>query len=374
MLLSWTERLGRRLLARAGIRVNGDQPWDISVHDRRFYRRVLAHGALGLGESYMDGLWDCDRLDLLVCRLLRSGLHRHGQRDPWFFLYRLVSPLINHQSRHRSRTVGRRHYDIDPELYRLMLDREMIYSCGYWARARDLDTAQTDKLELIARKLELRPGMRLLDIGCGWGGLLRHAHLTRGVEGVGITISRRQAELARQRCHGLPIRILCQDYRDIQGQFDRAVSVGMFEHVGPGNYAAYMRIVHDHLVDDGRFLLHTIGVTGNRPGIDPWVIRYIFPNAVLPTAASICNTACPPFLLADWHNLGDDYIKTLAAWHHNFNQHWETLSSRHDERFRRMWNYFLLYFMGGFRARHIQPWQIVLSKQSAPAPCSRHWR
>lgn len=350
-----------QLFALADVAIDGSRPWDVTVRNDNLFRRVLMHGSLGLGESYMDGWWECEQIDQLVCRLLSAGLDR--QVRTWERTLAAVrAKMLNLQSPTRSLRVGREHYDIGNDLYCRMLDSRMIYSCGYWKSAVTLDAAQEDKLELICRKLRLEPGMRLLDIGCGWGGLAGFAAERYGVEVVGITVSREQVSLAAERCRGLPVEIRFQDYRELSETFDRIVSVGMFEHVGHKNYRTYMSMVHHCLKTGGIFLLHTIG--GNEPtATDPWIERYIFPNGMLPSADQITSSSEGLFILEDWHNFGPDYDRTLMAWWRRFEAAWPQLGSRYDERFHRMWRYYLLSCAGAFRARANQVWQLVLSKE-----------
>jgi cyclopropane-fatty-acyl-phospholipid synthase len=270
--------------------------------------------------------------------------------------------ILNRQGPSRAFEVGRRHYDLGNDLFRVMLDRRMMYSCALWETADTLDDAQEAKLDLICRKLRLEPGMRVLDIGCGWGGLARYAAESHGVRATGVTVSERQVESAREACAGLPVEILLQDYREIDGRFDRIVSVGMFEHVGGENYRRYMQVVHRCLEEGGLFLLHTIAGNTSVRTVDPWVRTHIFPNSMLPSAAQISTAAEGLFVLEDWHSLGPHYDRTLMAWHANFLAAWGRLSAAYDERFRRMWCYYLLSSAGAFRARSNQLWQIVLSK------------
>ncbi|MEM1060517.1 MAG: cyclopropane fatty acyl phospholipid synthase [Verrucomicrobiota bacterium] len=358
----------RRLCARlkrAGVTVNGGRPWDLQVHDERFFRRVLTSGTLGLGESYMDGWWDCAAIDQLVDRYFRSRIDRDGSRwingVEWFDYLR--SRFFNLQNRARARQVGQRHYDIGNDLYRAMLDPLMVYSCGYWKEADDLAAAQEAKLALAAVKLGLRPGMKLIDIGCGWGGMARFAAEHYGAEVTGLTISERQAELAREACRALNVDIRLQDFRELDEPCDRIVSIGMFEHVGYKNYRTFFEVARRCLPEDGLLLLHTIG--GNEPVsyIDPWIDRYVFPNAMLPSASQLTAAYEGLFVLEDWQNFGPDYDRTLMAWHENFTAVWPRLSAagRYDRRFRRMWEFYLKSCAGGFRARRHQLWQLVLS-------------
>ena len=364
------------LLALADVRVDGDRPWDIQVDDERFYSRVIAQGSLGLGESYMDGWWRCASLDGMLLRLLRAHVDErvHG----WSALFDgLRAHLINLQSRKRAFAVGERHYDLGNDLYQAMLGRRMVYSCGYWrdrsgAPLQDLDAAQEAKLDLVCRKLGLTPGMRVLDIGCGWGEGLKFAAQRYGVSGVGVTISREQADYARALCAGLPVDILLQDYRDLGGdalgggRFDRVYSLGMFEHVGVRNYALYFDAARRALQPDGLFLLHTIGGNHSVTHTDPWIGKYIFPNSMLPSARQIAEAVETRFVIEDWHNFSADYDLTLQAWRDNVERAWPALDARYDERFRRMWRFYLAGAMASFRSRHAQLWQLVLSPEGVP--------
>jgi cyclopropane-fatty-acyl-phospholipid synthase len=351
------------VFGRAGVAVNGDRPWDVRVRDGRFYDRVLSCGSLGFGESYMDGWWECGRLDDCVNRLLRHHANECLMRNLSAMWAICRAQVINLQSKRRAFQVGERHYDLGNELFQAMLDPRMVYSCAYWKDATDLDTAQEAKLDLVCRKLYLRPGMSLLDIGCGWGSLAQFAAERYGVEVTGVTVSKEQAALARERCSGLPVTIELSDYRDIQGRFDRVVSIGMFEHVGRKNYDTYFATVHRVLKPGGLTLLHTIGQnkTSRFRGTDPWIDKYIFPNGQLPSMQEILSASQPYFLLEDCHNIGPDYDTTLMAWHKNFNAHWDRLAHRYDDRFYRMWNYYLLCCAGVFRARRGHVWQLVFA-------------
>ena len=359
------------LLGEAGITVGGENPWDIRVHDDRFYARVLGGGTLGMGESYMDRWWDAERVDELLAKLLEAGIERRVRGDLRTLLLWLACRFTNQQTRRRAFEVGRRHYDIGTDLFRTMLDRRLVYSCAYWLNAESLEEAQEAKLDLICRKLGLEPGMRLLDVGCGWGSLLQYAAERYGVEGVGITVSRQQAEYAAELCRGLPVDIRLLDYRAIEGRYDRIASVGMVEHVGWRNYATFMRTMHHALEPGGLFLLHTIGsnVTSHRS--DPWLERYIFPNSMLPSLAQLASAAETGFVTEDVHNLGPYYDRTLLEWDRRFCEGWPALAERYDDRFYRMWRYYLLSSAAGFRVRRIQVWQMLLSRPPRPEPIDR---
>lgn len=355
-----------RVLAQAGIDIDGTRPWDMRVHNPHLPGRVLAGGSLALGQAYMDGWWDCDRLDEFFYRIVRAGL---GERvRSWRGrAATLRARVCNLQTPGRAFRIGQHHYDIDTDLYRWMLDQRMIYSCAYWgAGARTLDAAQEDKLALVCRKLGLQPGMRVLDIGCGWGGTARYIARQCGCQVVGITVSARQARTGQELCRGLPVEIRLQDYRDVAERFDRVLSIGMFEHVGWRNYGRFLDGVRGCLPRDGLFLLHTIGSNRSVTGSDPWISRYIFPNSMLPSARQITAAAEDRFVLEDWHSFGADYDRTLMQWFGNVAAHREHICARFGERFYRMWTYYLLSCAGAFRARAIQLWQVVLSPDGVP--------
>lgn len=367
---SETTRQVQKLLDVADIRINGDRPWDLQIKHPDMLDRVLALGSLGLGESYMDGWWDCERLDEFFCRLLRARIDTQVQ-PAWSWWSILRARIFNLQTPDRAWTVARQHYDLDNGLYEAMLGPNMAYSCGYWAQARTLEQAQEAKLELICRKLELEPGMSLLDIGCGWGSLMRYAATHFGVNCVGLTVSREQARWGAAYCSGLPVSFELLDYRSYQPAggkvFDRIASVGMFEHVGHKNYATFFQMARRLLATDGLFLLHTIGKNQSGAPIDPWIEKYVFPNGALPSVAELAQAAQGEFVIEDWHNFGADYDRTLMAWHARVEKAWPRLRSTYGERFRRMWRYYLLSCAGAFRARDNQLWQVVLSPGGVPA-------
>lgn len=357
-------RRATQLLATADIRVGGGRPWDMRVHHPHTFDRILTYGSLGLGESYVDGWWDCDQVDEFITRILRARLDEQVGRAGWLWAS-LKARLTNLQSQNRAWRVGELHYDLGNDLYQAMLDPSMAYSCAYWPQAQTLAQAQEAKLDLICQKLQLKPGMSLLDIGCGWGSLMFFAAQHYGAQCVGLTISKEQTKLGTEKAGHLPVRFELADYRqfnpDSAQRFDRIASVGMFEHVGHKNYAAYFDMARRSLRDDGLFLLHTIGKNRAGAGIDPWIEKYIFPNGVLPSASEIAYYSEDAFVMEDWHNFGEDYDKTLMAWHTRFEAAWPGLEDRYGERFYRMWRYYLQCCAGTFRARDNQLWQVVLS-------------
>lgn len=356
----------QEILSPAGIVINGDKPWDIRIKDERFYLRILRDGSLGLGEAYMDGWWDCEKLDEFFARLMPT---QPGDKikNNWRILIRIFREIIlNPGRKSKAFQVGERHYDEGNVLFKAMLDKRMVYSCAYWNGAENLDDAQEAKLDLICKKLGLKPGDRVLDIGCGWGGFVKYAAEKYNIEAVGLTVSKEQAGLARELCKGLPVDIRLQDYRDINEKFNHVVSVGMFEHVGYKNYGTYMEKVHNCLENDGLFLLHTIGDEASHVTIDPWIGKYIFPNSLIPSMKQISASIEKLFIIEDLRNIGFNYDATLMAWFKNFDNNWDRLKGLYDRRFYRMWKYYLLSSAGEFRARYLQVWQIVLSKKGIP--------
>ena len=356
------KRLVENLLDLAGVQIDGRAPCDIQVHNPEFYPRVIVGGSQALGESYMDGWWDCEALDHFFERIMAARLDKKARKSKALLRAAVKARLTRRHGRARAFEVGRCHYDIGNDLFSAMLDKRMNYSCAYWQEADTLDKAQEAKLELICRKLGLQPGMRVLDIGCGWGGFAIYAAENYRVEVTGITVSGEQVKLAQSCCESLPVFFELKDYRDIQGTFDRIVSIGMFEHVGFTNYRTYMQVVNQCLEDDGLFLLHTIGSNTSVRSVDPWLAKYIFPNSMLPSARQITAAAEGIFILEDWHSFGSHYDHTLIAWHRNFIDNWRYIQDRYDQRFKRMWVYYLLSCAGSFRARRNQLWQIVFSK------------
>jgi cyclopropane-fatty-acyl-phospholipid synthase len=356
----------RELLAHAGVVLNGPNPWDPQVHDARLYDRVLGGGTLAAGEAYMDGWWDADDLATLFAKLSSANLYASLRYDVRSVLYFLKAAFLNLQSRARAYTVAEAHYDIGNELYTKMLGPTMVYTCAYWKGASSLDDAQRNKLDLVCKKIGLKKGDTVLDIGCGFGAFARYAVEHYGAHVTGITVSKEQYAFAVEHTRGLSVDIRLEEYRDTVGVFDHIVSIGMFEAVGVKNYSVYMQKAFDLLKPGGTFLLHTIGGNLSVQAGDPWIEKYIFPNGMLPSVSQIARSIEGLFVLEDLHNFGADYDTTLVAWHSNFEQHWDELTHSYDERFQRMWRYYLLQCAGTFRARQNQLWQIVLSRGGVP--------
>jgi len=352
------------LLAQAGLTINGPEPYDPQIHDERFYKRVLAEGSLGLGESYMDGWWDCGQLDVFFTKLLKAELEKTAPRNIRQILTYLRARLLNPQAKGQSAKNATHHYNLGNEFFKAMLDKRMVYTCGFWKHARNLDEAQEAKLDLVCRKLHLEPGMKVLDIGCGWGSFVKYAAEKYGVHVTGINVSEPQLEMGRQSSEGLDVNFLNLDYRNLaasHGPFDRVVSLGMFEHVGYKNFRPYFEAARRVLKPEGLFLLHTIGANESSTATDEWLSKYIFPNSLIPSIKQIGKAIEGLFVTEDLHNFGVYYDHTLMTWYENFRKHWEHFRLHFDQTFYRMWEYYLLCCAGSFRARKNQLWQIILS-------------
>lgn len=359
------------MLTPVGITLNGNHPWDIHIQDERTFSCVLRDKNLGLGEAYVRGWWDCKCLDEFFCKILKARLDNQIKGSYKLLIRHLFAVLFNLQSSFRAHIIAERHYNLDNNLFLSFLDPYNQYSCAYFEETDSLDEAQIKKMELICRKIGLRKEDDVLDIGCGWGGLARYMAEHYGCHVTAVNIADEQIRYARESCKSLPVEINKCDYRKLQGSYDKVVSVGMFEHVGEKNYEAFMKSVHRCLKPDGIFLLHTIGSNESETSCDPWINKYIFPNGMLPSVAQIGRAAEGLFVMEDWHNLGPHYEKTLMAWYDNFQREWGRLRSKYDEKFKRMWEYYLLSCAGAFRARHIQLWQIVFTPYGSPQPSCR---
>lgn len=361
----------REILASAGITLNGSNPWDIQVKDERVYSRIFRDGSLGFGEAYVDGWWDSQALDQTVERVLRANLET-VVRENWVVLAHAVrARLFNLQAAPRAFEVGERHYDIGNDLYERMLDKRMVYTCAYWKDGDDLDAAQENKLDLVCRKVGLRQGMRVLDLGCGWAGFAGFAAEHYGANVTGFTVSREQVAWAKEKYAHLPVDIRLDDYRNATGTYDAVVSIGLMEHVGPKNYRGYMKLVDRCLAPGGVAFVHTIAGLRPKTNMEPWFHKYIFPNAVLPTLGQLTGAMDDRFVPEDVHNIGEHYVPTLMAWWENFDRAWPQLRGRYREPFYRMWKYYLLVSAAAFRARNHQLYQIVMTRKGTAQPTCR---
>ncbi|MGY5850095.1 cyclopropane fatty acyl phospholipid synthase [Salegentibacter sp. F14] len=351
----------QNLLKEAGIEINGSHSWDILVKNEKFYQSVLSRGSLGFGESYMEGWWECQAMDKMFYRLFKANLEEKIKSNFRLKLLWLKSKIFNQQTKSRAQSSIGIHYNIGNGLYSKMLDPLMIYSCGYWQDAKDLAQAQRNKLELICRKLKLKKGQKVLDIGCGWGGFAKFAAENYKVSVTGITISKEQQKLATQRCKGLPVEILFQDYRDINEKYDRIVSIGMLEHVGHKNFDSFMQVIKNALKTDGVSLVHFIGGNYTKFHTDPWINKYIFPDGLIPSIRQIGQAMERKLILEDWHNFGLYYDQTLMAWLENFKRSWPEIKSDYNHIFYRMWEFYLNSSAAAFRAKKLNLWQLILT-------------
>lgn len=367
------EAVVRDLFATAGVEIGGSAPHDLTVHDDRFYAKLLRWGELGMGESYIDGWWDCDALEQMIDRLLRARLHL-VLKGNWRMRLGVVKAIVfNLQNEKRATDSARAHYDIGNDLYRLMLDRRMQYTCAYFAGTDDLDEAQEAKLDLICRKLDLKPGMRVLELGCGFGGFAIYAAEKYGVEVEGYNVSKAQLEVAREMAGDLPVTFHLADYREAKGRFDAVVSIGMMEHIGYKNHRTMLEVIERSMTDEAVALVHTIGSNSSRLRAERFVDKYLFPNAVSPSIAQFGAAIDGLLVLEDVQNIGEHYAPTLEAWWHNFDAGYDQLDhSVYDQRFYRLWRYYLLAASGASTSRKGQLWHFVMTKMGRPQPDCRH--
>ena len=369
------ESIIRELFGLADIEFGGKRTGDIVVHDQRFYERTLRDASVGFGEAYMDGWWESDALDVTIEKIMRANLKQKIQGSWKLKALTLRAVLMNLQSKTRSGPSVEAHYDIGNDLYTRMLDERMVYTCGYWKNAKTLQEAQDAKLDLVARKVGLKPGMRVLDLGCGWGGMASWAAEKYGCSVLGVSLSKDQVSLGNElwgpKGKKLDVELRLCDYRDVRGKYDRVISVGMMEHVGPKNYREMMQVIHRNLADDGVALVHTIGNNRSLRHGTPWVEKYIFPNAVAPSLAQLSGAMEGLLVPEDVHNIGPDYDPTLMAWWANFDRTYPEIAHRYDRRFYLMWKFYLLAAAGASRSRDGQLYQVVMTKTGRAQPDCR---
>jgi len=372
------EKMVRQFLEKADIQINGPDPWDLQVHNNRFFLRVWANGSIGLGESYMEGWWDCEDLEGFFFRIIDAKLY--NKVKGWRFAFNLIkAKLINRQTKNRSMRVAKMHYNLSNEMYSAMLGETMAYTCAYWKQAKNLDEAQYAKYDLICRKLDIKADDRILELGSGWGGFAKYASEKYGCHIVTVNIAKEQVKYARNICDDKLVSVCLCDYRDRDvynpagEKYDKIVSIGLCEHVGPKNYRSWFRLVFDQLKDRGLFLLHSIGSDRTKYISDSWIDKYIFPNGIIPSTLTLSRAMDGIFVMEDWHNFGSDYHLTLMEWFKNFDHYWKvkeksnadlgiSLKNISKDTFYRMLKYYLLSCAGCFRSRENSLWQIVMSK------------
>jgi cyclopropane-fatty-acyl-phospholipid synthase len=368
----------------AAFAVGSDDGPEVAIRftDRRTELAILLDPELKLGEAYMDGTFVVEQGSIadFLFMLCPRGLPPRPQWTWPQWLWRYAQRrLAQFNPRSRARRNVAHHYDLDERLYSLFLDSDRQYSCAYFERPdQSLDDAQLAKKRHLAAKLILEPGMHVLEIGCGWGGLalylaeLMNAHVT------GITLSNEQHALATRRASekGLANRITfrLQDYRDVPETFDRIVSVGMFEHVGVGHYDTFFRKCRDSLADDGVMLLHSIGRSEGPAVTNPWVAKYIFPGGYVPALSEVLPAVeRAGLLVTDIEILRMHYADTLLAWRQRFLAHRDEVEEVYDSRFVRMWEFYLAAAEVGFREHAMMVFQLQLTKQQGVVPVTRDY-
>jgi cyclopropane-fatty-acyl-phospholipid synthase len=369
------ESMVRELFELAGVTIGGTEPGDIRVHDERFYERVLRDASVGFGETYMDEWWETDALDVTVEKIMRANLKQKITGSWRMRALTIKAVMLNLQAKARSGASVEAHYDIGNDLYTRMLDPRMVYTCAYYGGAdpktKTLTEAQEAKLDLVCRKAGLEPGMRVLDLGCGWGGLASWAAEKYGCTVLGVTLSKDQVSLGSQKWKHLPVELRLCDYRDVRGTYDRVLSVGMMEHVGPKNYRDMMSTIDRCLKPDGVAVVHTIANNRSLRHGTPFIEKYIFPNAVAPSLAQIGKAIEGTFVLEDLHNIGPDYDPTLMAWWDNFDRTYSEIADKYNRTFYLMWKFYLQAAAGAARARDGQLYQIVMTKTGRKQPDCR---
>ncbi len=352
------------------------------IHDDRAFTRMLVGGSTGAGEAYMDGLWSSPDLRAVLSGALANA--RRVRLDAAMSLPRRICDLWRHARRRNTRSGSQQniqaHYDLGNEFFRLFLDESLAYSCAIWDGCEDLGAAQQAKFEVVCRKLALRPGDRVLEIGCGWGGFAMYAAQTTGCQVVGITVSSEQHRLASQRvaAAGLDerVRIIYSDYRDVQGTFDKVVSIEMFEAVGREYWDGFFATCARVLRPGGTMLLQTIGIQDEDAGAglraSGWISKYIFPGGVLPAVVEIRESVRrggQALAVRAIDEIGPHYVRTLDEWRHRF---WRAEARVRalgfDDRFIRMWDFYLASCASSFETNTIRDVQVLIERADSRRP------
>mmetsp|Transcript_2643 Transcript_2643/g.5371 ORF Transcript_2643/g.5371 Transcript_2643/m.5371 type:complete len:414 (+) Transcript_2643:74-1315(+) len=372
-------------LARYIVKVGGisDSLYDhVEFHDPTAWYDIITQGNLGVAESYMHGKIKVDPLPFFLTLLNGTALgtrRKEGSDYMVFFMDMINLPtalagrLFNQQTRERSTRVTKQHYDAGNDLYERMLGPSMSYTCAYWRNATTLDEAQTNKFDLIRRKLELQDGMKVADLGMGWGTAAAYMHKHGRVEVTGVSLSEEQVKWAQANLAKTGLKFVWEDYRDHcenpanVGTYDRVYSIGMLEHVGFKNHATLFKCIKRLLKPDGLAVVHTIGEPDFLPNSDPFLDKYIFPGAVIPALSSVSAAIENDFILEDFQNFGYDYAKTLAVWAVNSEAFFRDNPTAYTPEFQRMWDYYLKMCEALFELRINQLWHFVLS----PRPATR---
>ena len=364
------KKLIHSLLDKADITINGNDPWDMQIHDQTIYKDIVLKGSLGLGDGYIKQKWDVDKIDVFFEKILKARVSFLPSLTG--ALYEVQDSLSNAQVGKKAFEVGTYHYDLGNELYELMLGESMAYSSArFLDKKNSLTQAQYNKFDQLCKKLELKPGMKILEIGSGWGTFAKFAMSQYGVSVVGLTVSKEQKAYAEKACKGLPAQFILMDYQHIpnkyNGIFDRVVSIEMIEAVGSKNLKTYFSTIAKTLKPDGKFGMQVILGSGED---DIFISKRIFPNGHVPSAKEIINNSFAFLHVQHWDSFGKDYEKTLLHWEKNFKNNWNDIKrikdtsgdKIYDKDFYRMWRYYLLLCAAGFRVGYIDVAQIVMTK------------
>lgn len=355
----------------------------IKIHNNSFYRKLISGPLMALGEGYMYEHFTIEKGDikkLLELALLNQDNVRNFPTMRFIaVISRYRKLLLPHNLISASTKNVAHHYDISNEFFALFLDQDMQYSCAYFKDGNDnLEQAQIDKKDHIIKKLLLKPGMKVIDVGCGWGGMAISIAKAADVEVIGITLSKEQAALANQRAkdEGLQDRVkfIQQDYRETEGKFDRVVSVGIIEHVGLSNYDKYYSKLNDLLTDDGVALIHCIGAKKSLKAKNPWVEKYIFPGGYIPSLSEILPVIEQnKFWITDTEILRIHYAETLKHWMLRCEENKDKIIAMYDETFYRMWKFYLVGCEMGFRHDALMVMQTQLAKKIDTVPITRDY-